>query len=248
MDRVDLRQAVERSTGTSAQGGHLVFCANVSCLFLWRRDPTIQRAYRQTDLLTVDGMALYYASRLLGTPLPQAVSGSDLFSEVLRLADARRYRVFLLGARPDVVAEAAHRVRADYPSARLVGARDGYFSPQQEAEVVAELRAASPDIVLLGMTSPMKERFAVGHSDALEVPVMLGVGGMFDIAAGRHSRAPQWARTACLEWLWRLAQEPRRLWRRYTVTNTRFLGLLAVELFRVRSARRTGSRHRGDAG
>jgi N-acetylglucosaminyldiphosphoundecaprenol N-acetyl-beta-D-mannosaminyltransferase len=237
-DAVDRTEALARITDYVRSGRpHLVFCANVSCLSQWRRDPLLQRVYRQTDLLTVDGMALYYASRLLGTPVPDAVSGSDLFDDVLAAAERAGYRVYFLGARPDVLERAVRRVRQRHPALPVAGWRDGYFGPAEEAGVVAAIRAAAPDVLLLGISSPKKERFAWQHRDALGVPVVLGVGGMFDIAAGLRSRAPAPVRRLCLEWAWRLAQEPRRLLRRYTVTNAEFLLLLARELVRTRLVR-----------
>ena len=252
-DNVDLRQALGRIDEYIRSGRpHMVFSANVFCLFLWRHHPVIQWAYRETDLLTVDGMALFYASRLLGTPIRESVSGSALFFELLALADARGYRVFLLGAEPAVVAEAGQRLTRSYPSLQLVGVHDGYFQPGDEPEVVTQIRAAAPDVLLLGMSSPLKERFAWAYRDHLQVPVIIGVGGMLDIAAGRCRRAPVIVRTACLEWLWRLVQEPRRLCRRYAVTNTLFLGLLLRELLRTYMFRRRDrpglghERRRGD--
>lgn len=247
-DDVDRSQALGRLEEYIRSGEpHLVFCANVSALVTWRRDPVLQRVYRETDLLTVDGMALNYASRLLRTPVKESVSGSDLFWDLLGLCEDRGYRVFLLGAEPEVLGRVDERLARSHPGLRLVGTHHGYFGPRSEAEVAERIRAVSPDVLLLGMSSPLKERFALDHRERMGVPVALGVGGMFDIAAGLHRRAPAWVQIACLEWLWRLGQEPGRLWKRYARTNSVFLALLARELLRgVADGAAAGSGRPGD--
>ncbi|MDQ1295298.1 MAG: N-acetylglucosaminyldiphosphoundecaprenol N-acetyl-beta-D-mannosaminyltransferase [Actinomycetota bacterium] len=232
-DDVDRVQALDRLDEYIRSGEpHLVFCANVSALVMWRRTPLLRRVYRETDLLTVDGMALYYASRLLRTPVRQSVSGSFLFWDLLGLCESRGYRVFLLGARQEVLGRAESRLARLHPALRVVGSHHGYFSHENELEIAEEIRETNPDVLLLGMSSPLKERFAWTHRERMGVPVALGVGGMFDIAAGLHRRAPAWVQVACLEWLWRMGQEPRRLWKRYATTNSVFLALLARELIR----------------
>jgi N-acetylglucosaminyldiphosphoundecaprenol N-acetyl-beta-D-mannosaminyltransferase len=233
-DDVDRVQALDRLDEYIRSGEpHLVFCANVSALVMWRRSTLLQQVYQETDLLTVDGMALYYASHLLRTPVRQSVSGSLLFWDLLGLCESRGYRVFLLGAQQEVLGRAVSRLARLHPSLRVVGSHHGYFRHENELEVAEGIRQANPDVLLLGMSSPLKERFAWTHRERMGVPVALGVGGMFDIAAGLHRRAPVWVQVACLEWLWRMGQEPRRLWKRYATTNSVFLMLLARELIRA---------------
>ena len=212
----------------------VVMTANVSTLIAARRDESLRAAWMSADLVTVDGMALYYSSLLLGTPVPQAVSGSLLFFEVLALARDRGLRVFFLGAEPAAVLAASEWAAATYAPLSVAGIHHGDFDPARGDEVAELIRRSGADILFVGMSSPLKERFIDTHRLAMGVPVSIGVGGMFDIAAGRRRLAPKVVRTLCLEWLWRLAQEPRRLWRRYAVTNTAFLGLLLREILRVR--------------
>lgn len=219
-------------------GVHEVWTANVSTLVQWRSDVTLRRAYQSAALVTVDGMGLYYSAKLLGTPVQGTVSGSQLFYEVLDLAQTNGYTVFLLGSEPEVIADVAAGVASMYPRLEIVGTHHGFFGPEGAERVAAAIGAAGPDILLLGMSSPLKERFAVEHGSRMAVPLTLGVGGMFDIAAGRRSLAPRWVTVMCLEWLWRLVQEPRRLAIRYATTNTIFIGLLTRELARRRSALR----------
>jgi N-acetylglucosaminyldiphosphoundecaprenol N-acetyl-beta-D-mannosaminyltransferase len=209
---------------------HIVFTVNVAMLVQWHRSPLLQRIYQESDLLTIDGMALVYASRLLRAPACEALSGSLLFYEIMALAQAKGYTIFLLGAEVNVLHAARKRLEQNYGPARVVGMHDGYFEKAQAPDVIRLINAARPDILLLGMSSPLKEQFASTYRDQMRVPLILGVGGMFDIVAGRRRLVPAWIRVLCLEWLWRLSQEPRRLWWRYATTNSIFLCWLAREM------------------
>jgi N-acetylglucosaminyldiphosphoundecaprenol N-acetyl-beta-D-mannosaminyltransferase len=234
-ENITMKGAISRiDTYVRSGSAHVVFTANVAMLMQWRRSPRLQRIYQDADMLTIDGMALIYASRLLGTPARESVSGSALFYEVMSLAREKGYRVFLLGADTDVLHAARERLEADYHPVRIVGMHHGYFGSERSAAVADLIRDAKPDILLLGMSSPLKEEFAWTYREHMQVPFTLGVGGMFDITAGRYQLAPGLVRFLCLEWLWRLMQEPRRLWRRYATTNSRFLWLLAGEIVRTR--------------
>ncbi len=187
-------------------------------------------------------MALTYASRLLRTPAREAVIGSLLCFEVLSLARAKGYSVFLLGAETEVLRKARGQLAKCYGSIRIAGMHNGYFGREQDLTIVRCIRAAKPDILLLGMSSPLKEQFAWRYRYQLKVPVILGVGGMFDIIVGCRRLAPSWVRVLCLEWLWRLIQEPRRLGWRYATTNTIFLCWLGHEIIRRQIVARVGRR------
>jgi N-acetylglucosaminyldiphosphoundecaprenol N-acetyl-beta-D-mannosaminyltransferase len=205
---------------------------NAAKLVNMRRDPTIRADVLSCNLILADGVPVVWASRLLGRPLPERVAGIDLMLEMLRRGDKNGYRVYCLGASEDVLATAVARIAADYPRVCLVGRHHGYFSTQEEPGLVAAISDAKPDILLVGMTSPKKERFLARWRDQLGVPVCHGVGGSFDVLAGKVRRAPLvWQRLG-LEWLYRVRQEPRRLWRRYLVTNTLFCTLVTREFLR----------------
>jgi N-acetylglucosaminyldiphosphoundecaprenol N-acetyl-beta-D-mannosaminyltransferase len=237
-DYLTTRQCVD-AVAAYVDGGapRVLWTPNVAVLVESRTDGSLRTAWESADMVTVDGMGLYYGSRLLGKPAPEAVSGSVLFFELLALARDRGLSVFFLGAEDDVVRAAGAWAQATYHPLRVAGVHHGYFGPARAADVAESIRRSAPDILLVGMSSPLKERFVSAYRDEMGVPVTLGVGGMFDIAAGRRRLAPAVVRVLCLEWLWRLAQEPRRLWRRYAVTNTVFLGLLMRELARSRRRR-----------
>lgn len=208
----------------------LIGVVNAAKIVNMRRDEQLERAVRSADLILADGMAVVWAGRLLGRRLPERVPGIDLMTRMLQRSHERGYRIFLLGATKEVLATVAQRIVQDYPNALLVGQHDGYFSGDEESTIAASIAAAKPDILFAAMSSPKKECFLARWSTEMDVPVCHGVGGAFDVLAGIVHRAPQrWQRLG-LEWLYRVKQEPRRLWRRYLVTNSLFTYMLLREL------------------
>lgn len=197
-------------------------------------DAELRKAIESCELVTADGQPIVWAARLLGHPLPERVAGIDLMEALLERASERGYRVYLLGARAAVLEDAAAEIRRRHPAVSIVGWHHGYFSPSEEAPIVAGIADARPDLLFIALETPQKELFLARHRSVLRVPFAMGVGGAFDILAGRRRRAPHWAQRIGLEWFFRLAQEPRRLARRYFVGNARFAALVARELARSR--------------
>lgn len=200
-----------------------------------RRDPELARIIRSCSLVNADGQAVVWAGRVLGQPLPERVTGIDLMLALWDRAARERYRVFLLGAEPAVVRQVA--AIATRRGVDVVGYRDGYWSREQEPEVVAAVREARPDLLFLAVPTPRKEYFLAGHLDDLNCGLAVGVGGSFDVVAGLRARAPRWMRGAGLEWAFRLLQEPRRLFARYLVGNTAFVLLVLREALARRRPR-----------
>jgi N-acetylglucosaminyldiphosphoundecaprenol N-acetyl-beta-D-mannosaminyltransferase len=226
--------AIEEVVETGGFAQHV--CVNAAKLVALRRDRRLREIVEGCELVSADGMAIVWASRLLGDPLPERVNGTDLMLRLLDVAERRGWSVYVLGAKPDVLERALARIRAAHPGLRIAGARDGYFADEESAAVAEAVREAAPDLRFVAMSSPGKEVWLAGHGRGLGVPLVMGVGGSIDIVAGVTRRAPRWMQAAGLEWLFRLAQEPRRLGRRYLVTNAQFLGLLGRELLRRRTA------------
>lgn len=197
-----------------------------------RSDPLLRESLLNCDVRLADGQSLVWASWLLREPLPERVAGIDLFEALLELADRDGRSVFLLGARAEVLERLEQVVHEHFPGVRIAGSRDGYFTDAEAPNVADQIRASGADMLFLGMVSPKKEIFIDTYGPTLNVPVVHGVGGSFDVVAGMIRRAPaQWQR-AGLEWAYRLKQEPGRLWRRYLTTNTAFIVLLGRELVR----------------
>jgi len=170
-----------------------------------------------------DGLGMNIAARFaLGRGFPDNLNGTDFVPALLRAVPAGT-RVHLLGAHPEVVARAAEVLAQTHPTLSVVGARDGYFAPEEVAAVLAEIDAARPDLLLVAMGNPRQERFMVEHAETIGAPVVIAVGALFDFLAERFPRAPHVVRRAGFEWAWRFAHEPRRLFERYTVGNVAFL-------------------------
>ena len=208
---------------------------NVAKLVNMRRDPLLRESVESGDLVLADGMPLVWLSRLTGRPLPERVAGIDLMFELFKLADRHGFRVYLLGARLDTLQRVVELVRREYPGLVIAGWQDGYFDDDAQERVAQAIRAAGPDILLVAMSSPKKELFMRRWAPYMAVPVVHGVGGSFDVMAGVTRRAPRWMQRSGLEWLYRVFQEPGRMWKRYLVTNACFIGLALREILFRRS-------------
>jgi len=184
----------------------------------------------QSDLVNVDGMGVVWGARLLGIPVPERVTGIDLMSELLAVCSIEGFRPYLLGATEDVLDSLAKDLRKRYPTLELAGQHHGYFCPAEEPAIISKIATARPDCLFVALPTPQKERLVAALSVATDIPVLMGVGGSFDVLAGRTARAPLWMQRFGLEWLFRTIQEPRRMWKRYLTTNAIFAGLLVREL------------------
>lgn len=210
----------------------LIGVVNAAKVVNMRRDSALREDVLSSDVIYADGMAVVWASRLLGRPLPERVAGIDLMHSILARAAQRGWGVYCLGAEAETLARAVDRMRADHAGLKVVGQQHGYFGPDEEHEVAGRIAESRPDVLFVAMTSPKKEQFLARWRGRIGAPVCHGVGGSFDVLAGKVQRAPErWQRLG-LEWLYRVKQEPRRLWRRYLVTNTVFCGLVAAEILR----------------
>jgi N-acetylglucosaminyldiphosphoundecaprenol N-acetyl-beta-D-mannosaminyltransferase len=237
IDRLDLTETLGRCEAViDSHGFAHQISINAAKLVAFHDDPRLREIIAQSQIVSPDGQVIVWASRLLGDPLPGRVNGTDLMFLLFGLAERKGYGVFILGAKKDVLEQAAARLKTLYPQLRLVGYRDGYFRDDEVEDVCGQIRAARPDILFVAMSSPRKEYWAAEHAADLGVPLVMGVGGSIDVVAGVTRRAPRWMQRSSLEWFYRLIQEPRRLWRRYFFTNTRFLNLLARELVARRLA------------
>jgi N-acetylglucosaminyldiphosphoundecaprenol N-acetyl-beta-D-mannosaminyltransferase len=214
---------------------HQHVVVNVDKLVKASRDEGLRRIINDCALVNADGMPVVWASRLLGKPLKERVTGVDLFEALMRRAGERGWRVFLLGARREVVAQVAETYRRRYPPLVIAGWRDGYWQGEaEEAEVAAQVRASGADLLFVAIGSPKKEQFLGRWQATMRIPFAMGVGGTFDVAIGRVKRAPRWMQRAGLEWFYRFLQEPRRMFRRYFIEDMAFLWLLLKEAARMR--------------
>ncbi len=234
-DNVSLDESIQIMEGFIRQSRpHQVFTPN-SALIVWsHKDSYLRDVYQRTDLLTPDGMGVYIGTRILGRPVKANLPAVSMFFALLPIANEKGYRIYFLGARQGIVDKCVENLKRQYPQLQVAGFHHGHYSPEEEPSVIKNIRDSKPDILFVAMSTPQKERFIDGHKEELGVPVMIGVGGSFDIAAGVTRLAPRWIRYSGLEWLYRLVQEPRRLWRRYLETHPAFIKLLVRAFVRER--------------
>jgi N-acetylglucosaminyldiphosphoundecaprenol N-acetyl-beta-D-mannosaminyltransferase len=237
-DMVTMGDAVDRCIELcrGARTSHTVITANASHLCMMRRDPELAQACRSGHLTVADGMSVVWALRASGQPVPERVAGVDLMTRLLAAAEKHGLSVYFLGARREVVAALVERIRALHPRLEIAGFRDGYFGQDDHLTIVEQIRASGAHMLFVGMPSPFKETWCEHHRQRLEVPLIMGVGGSFDVLAGFIKRAPRWVQSAGLEWFWRLLMEPRKLWKRYLTTNSEFIWFAGREIV----ARRLG--------
>jgi N-acetylglucosaminyldiphosphoundecaprenol N-acetyl-beta-D-mannosaminyltransferase len=240
-DAVTMELAVARCLEfcRAKRASHTIITANASHLCMLRHNAELASACRAAQLTVADGMSVVWALRASGQPAPERVAGIDLMDRLLAAAAKHHLSVYFLGARREVVEALEKKSRVRYPGLEIAGFHDGYFGPQHHQAIVAEIRASGAHILFVGMPSPFKETWCERHRERLNIPVIIGVGGSFDVLAGYIKRAPRWVQSAGLEWFWRLLMEPRKLWRRYLTTNTEFVWLAGWEIVARRLGRQT---------
>ena len=206
---------------------------NPDCVNIAARDASYRGALDAFDWVCPDGIGMKIAGSLLGRPIRQNLNGTDLFPRLCATLEATGRSLFLLGARPGVAAAAAQWARARYPQLKIAGTRSGYFSSVEEDAVLAQIRESGADVLLVAMGAPRQELWLARNLEASGAVVGMGVGGLFDFYSGRIPRAPLWLREIGGEWIYRLMQEPGRMWRRYLVGNWVFLMRIVTEKFNV---------------
>jgi N-acetylglucosaminyldiphosphoundecaprenol N-acetyl-beta-D-mannosaminyltransferase len=225
VDRLSLGELLGIVSGwAETEGRFSVMYANVHVLNNAYADVELRRILNQAKLVYCDGAGVRLGTRLLGRQLPQRMTAADWIEDLCTLCAEWGLGLYLMGGRPGVAARAAEVLGSRYPGVPIVGSHHGYVSdPAVNEQALSEINAAAPRILLVGMGTPIQERWIATNRDRLHTPVVWAVGALFDFVAGVHPRAPRWMRHYNLEWLHRLAVEPRRLWRRYLIGNPIFL-------------------------
>jgi N-acetylglucosaminyldiphosphoundecaprenol N-acetyl-beta-D-mannosaminyltransferase len=196
---------------------------NVAILMMMRSDRKLQGFVDGASLVVADGQPLVWASHLQGSPLPERVTGVDLVDELCALAAKEGFGVYFLGAKPAIIKTVAKRLAERHRGLEICGISDGYFDASEAPRRAQAIRKSGARILIVGMGVPLQEEFIENHWDQLGVELAIPVGGSFDVIAGAARRAPVWLQRIGMEWFFRLLQEPRRLWKRYLVTNTQFI-------------------------
>ncbi|HEY1694846.1 MAG TPA: WecB/TagA/CpsF family glycosyltransferase [Polyangiaceae bacterium] len=239
VDALTFDQALDAIASLVAdKRGGAVFTPNVDHVVMVDHDARFRDAYDAATLSLADGMPILWGARLLGSPLPAKISGSDLVMPLMERAARRGWRVYLLGGGPGVAAKAAEKLVERFPAIVIAGTDAPMLDMSAPAEgragVVARIRETRPDLVLVCLGAPKQELFIAEVAPQLRPAVFLGVGAAVDFIAGTVRRAPRWMSDNGLEWLYRLAQEPRRMWRRYLLRDPEFALIVLRDLLRRR--------------
>ena len=215
----------------------LVFAINGHAIALAARDEEFRRTFESADIIHADGQAAVFASRLLtGTPIPERSATTDFIHDAARAAAEQGLRFFLLGATEEANEKAARILRETYPGLQIVGRRHGYFSRDEEETICDEINLTLPDVIWVGLSVPLEYEFAVRNKTRLSAGWLVTCGGCYNFIIGTYARAPHWMQAAGLEWLFRLALEPKRLFWRYAVTNPLAIFLLLTRTSSVSAA------------
>lgn len=221
---------IEKKISQKAHVHHAV--VNAGKIVEMQSDSQLRQSVNSSDLINADGQAVVWASKLLGEGLEERVTGIDLMINLVKLAYEKNYKIFFLGAQQKVLLELINIYISKYSKDIIAGFRNGYFKKEEEKDIAKQIASSGANILFVAISSPSKENFLYTHRELLsEVNFIMGVGGSFDVIAGKVKRAPLWLQTIGMEWLYRLYQEPKRMWRRYLIGNSKFILLVLREKF-----------------
>lgn len=225
-------QRVEKIIERGIPTQHVVI--NALKVNLMQTDCKLRKIINSLPLINADGISIIWAAKKLGIPVKERVTGIDLFLNLVKVAHEKGYKIYLFGAKEEVVKKVKRKFEKEYPGIRIVGCRNGYFSEEDEMKIVADIAASGADIVFVAFSSPKKEYWINKYLEQMKVPFVMGVGGSFDVVAGVIERAPNWMQSHGLEWFYRFVQEPKRMWRRYIIGNAKFVLLTYRAKYRMK--------------
>jgi len=202
---------------------------NAAKMVHMQKDKELYDSVVNSDIINADGQAVVWASKFLNQPLPERVAGIELMQNLVKLAHEKQYKVFFLGAKEEIVKSVVDKYSDAYSSNIIAGYRNGYFNKNEEENIALHIANSKADILFVAISSPTKEIFLNKYKNLINTAFIMGVGGSFDVVAGKVSRAPLWMQKYGLEWFYRFLQEPRRMWKRYLYTNSVFLYLVFKE-------------------
>ena len=221
---------IDRNIQEKKQIHHIV--VNAGKIVAMHQDEQLRKDVNSADIINADGQAVVWASKFLGKPLKERVAGIDLMQNLVKLAYQKKYKIFFLGAREVIVNKVVKIYQQQYTPEIIAGYRNGYFTKEDEFAIASQIAGSGANMLFVAISSPKKENFLNTYKNELKnVQFIMGVGGSFDVVAGKIKRAPKWMQNSGLEWLYRLLQEPKRMWKRYLIGNSKFIGLVLKEKF-----------------
>ena len=216
---------IANSIKENKQIHHVV--VNAAKIVALQKDLKLRQSINCCDIINADGQAVVWASRILGKPLKERVAGIDLMKNLVKLAHKKNYKIFFFGGKEEVVSRVVNNYKIKYSENIIAGYRNGYFNKEDEVNIAKQISDSGADILFVAISSPIKENFLYDNKEALrDVNFIMGVGGSFDVVSGLVKRAPLWMQKIGMEWLYRFAQEPRRMWKRYLIGNIKFIWMV----------------------
>jgi N-acetylglucosaminyldiphosphoundecaprenol N-acetyl-beta-D-mannosaminyltransferase len=223
---------VQEAIATKQQIHHVV--VNAGKVVQMQKDLQLRESVNSSDIINADGQAVVWAAKFLNKPLKERVAGIDLMQNLIKLAASKKYKIYFLGAEESVVSKTVAHYSKEFGQEIIAGYRNGYYQPQDEKEVINDIVSSKANILFVAITSPKKENFLYKYKNELaSVNFIMGVGGSFDVIAGKTKRAPLWMQDIGLEWFYRFLQEPKRMWKRYLIGNSKFILLVLKEKLRA---------------
>lgn len=216
-------QKIEQIISEGKPTQHVVI--NASKINLMHEDEKLTEIVNSCPLINADGASIIWSAKKLGIPLKERVTGIDLFLKLVEIANEKGYRIFLFGAREEVLNKVKLCFEEKYPNLQIAGVRNGYFKEADEVAIIETIKESKADILFVAFSSPKKEYWINKYLNVLNIPFVMGVGGSFDIVAGVTDRAPEWMQKNSLEWFYRFIQEPRRMFKRYIIGNAQYVML-----------------------
>lgn len=219
---------VEEKISSGQQIHHVA--VNAGKIVALQKDLQLRESVNHSDLISPDGQAVIWAANFLKKPLKERVAGIDLMANLVEMANRKNYKIFLFGAKEEVLKSVVEKYSETYSPQIIAGYRNGYFTPSEEEEIAHQIADSGTQMLFVAISSPIKENFLYRNREILKnVNLIMGVGGSFDVISGKTKRAPSWMQDKGLEWFYRFMQEPKRMWKRYLVGNTKFISLVMKE-------------------
>ena len=211
IDCIDSQQALQQ-IGEFIENGepHQIVTANAEIIYQASKNEKMRNVINAAQMVTADGSGVVWASRQLGQPLAQRVTGIDLVNSICQQSAKEKWKIYILGSAPGVAATAAVNIRNKFPGCNIIGTHHGYFNAKEEKQILAELEQLKPDVLFVALGAPKQEYWIADHIQKLGIPVAMGIGGSMDVLSGNVKRAPKWMQKMSLEWLYRLLIQPTR--------------------------------------
>lgn len=235
VDLVDLSMTLQIADEfIASRKTHQIVVVNVTKVVKAQKDVYLKNIINNSNLSGADGVPLLWISPLFGGKIPGRVNGTDLMEELVARSAEKGYRIFFFGAEEEIVKKVVDIYLQRYPTLQIAGYHNGYFKPEDEENIARQIGESNADILFVAFGTPKKEYFIAKYKHIMQVPLIHGVGGSFDVLAGKTRRAPLWMQKNGLEWFYRFLQEPSRMWKRYFVINLMFIWYLILKILHLK--------------